>query len=784
MADIGTLTATLGADIKNFEKNVNRAEDMMRGYEKTTNKELKQAETHFNKFGMSIGKVVGTLGGLVAGAASLYALQQAISSVITTGVEFEQQMVNVGAVMRLDKTTSEGLANFEKLEAAAREMGETTEWSASKSAEALQFMAMAGWDTNQAVGALPGMLDLATAGMTDLATVSDIVTDQMTAFHMGVEETGRFTDALIGTTTRANTNITMMGESLKYVGPVAYSAGQDIEATAAQIGILANSGIKATQAGTSLRQIMVRLPKIMAALNAELGTNLTPGVSTLAEVFEKVEEAGWDTTKMTDEFGMIAVTSAQILKGNVEQLNELEGALRNNTGETRKLADEMRSSLGAAFKELQSTIEGLSLDIFDQYKDTIMETVKGITGYIRDNKAALLEFTGNLKTTIEGVISFMGSLAQVAMDTFNAIADASKNLGEWSTGHLSVEVDEVAFEEAKQRFADIQNQKIEAEVTAIVDDAKEGLEEVNSYVSYLSDEEFKNISIGVDADVASAEKKLIDLDAKINELKEGKDRLIEIQASGKDVTKELAILDERIAELTGEKKKVEVELGLDSGSVEKTKQEFETLSVFLEDGTEISIQVPIDQNSKEKTKKELEELVPPDKRLEMQIELDIAQIEANAEKFKAQMEAVQTSVEWKAKLDIAEVEANAEIVTSAFDSISETISSTGDVLSGLFGMFGQDLDFRETWALFDQIEIENELRKKAVELQEKLTTKQIEVMDTWLQLKKENKPMKLQVQADGLQPHLENILYELLRYLQDQMYLEGGDVLVPIASAT
>ena len=176
------------------------------------------------------------------------------AAVKTTG-DFDAAMSKVQAVS--GATASE----VEQLRAKAKEMGETTKFSASESAEALNYMAMAGWKTDQMLNGLSGIMNLAAASGEDLGTTSDIVTDALTAFGMQADESGRFADILAAAASNANTNVAMMGESFKYVAPVAGAMGYSAEDVAVALGLMANAGIKADMAGTSLRNMMQRMAK-------------------------------------------------------------------------------------------------------------------------------------------------------------------------------------------------------------------------------------------------------------------------------------------------------------------------------------------------------------------------------------------------------------------------------------------------------------------------------------------------------------------------------------------
>lgn len=176
------------------------------------------------------------------------------AAVKTTG-EFDEAMSKVQAV---SGATASDMA---LLRDKAKEMGETTKFSASESAEGLIYMAMAGWKTDQMLGGLQGIMNLAAASGEDLATTSDIVTDALTAFGYSAEDSGHFADILAAAASNANTNVSMMGESFKYAAPVAGALGYSAEDVAVALGLMANAGIKADQAGTSLRNMFNRMAK-------------------------------------------------------------------------------------------------------------------------------------------------------------------------------------------------------------------------------------------------------------------------------------------------------------------------------------------------------------------------------------------------------------------------------------------------------------------------------------------------------------------------------------------
>ena len=169
---------------------------------------------------------------------------------VKTASDFDSSMSQVAAV---SGATGE---DFDKLRAKAREMGAKTKFSASEAADAMNYMAIAGWKTSDMLDGIEGIMNLAAASGEDLATTSDIVTDALTAFGLTAKDSGHFADILAAASSNANTNVSMMGETFKYCAPIAGALGFSAEDTAEAIGLMANAGIKSSQAGTSLRTIM------------------------------------------------------------------------------------------------------------------------------------------------------------------------------------------------------------------------------------------------------------------------------------------------------------------------------------------------------------------------------------------------------------------------------------------------------------------------------------------------------------------------------------------------
>lgn len=217
-------------------------------------------------------KALKKIGAAVVAAFAVDKIKDFGKACISAGMDFDSQMSTVAAI---SGATGE---EFEILRAKAQEMGATTAFSATESAQAMEYMAMAGWKTTDITNGLAGVMNLAAASGEDLATTSDIVTDAMTAFGMSADQSTYFADVLAQTATNANTNVGMMGETFKYVAPLAGAMGYNIEDMSAAIGLMANAGIKGSQSGTSLRNIITNLAsptdKVAGAMD-DLGISLT-----------------------------------------------------------------------------------------------------------------------------------------------------------------------------------------------------------------------------------------------------------------------------------------------------------------------------------------------------------------------------------------------------------------------------------------------------------------------------------------------------------------------------
>ena len=376
-----------------------------------------------------IGLTTKVLQGATAGVTALGA------AAIKVGSDFEAGMSQVQAI------SGASGEDLEKLKNKAKEMGATTKFSATESAEALNYMAMAGWKTEDMLGGLEGVMNLAAASGEDLATASDIVTDAMTALGMQANEAGHFSDVLAAAASNANTSVGGMGETFKYAGAMAGTLGYSVEDVALATGLMANAGIKGTMAGTSLNSIMTRLStNTNGARDAieELGVaffNEDGSARSLTDVMLELREATADmTTEQKANFAnTVAGMEAQkglsaILNATEDDYNKLSAAIQNADGCALEMAETMQDNLQGQLTILQSGLEGLGISIYETFQDGAKDVVKEAQGMIQQLQDAFND--GGL----EGVVSAVGD---VLAQSIERIAGAAPELVNMAVGLVS-----------------------------------------------------------------------------------------------------------------------------------------------------------------------------------------------------------------------------------------------------------------------------------------------------------------------------------------------------------
>ncbi|MBE0470515.1 MAG: phage tail tape measure protein [Methyloprofundus sp.] len=298
------------------------------------------------------------------------ALAAALGAPIKVAMEFEQSMAKVGAVSRASD------AELKSLTKTARNLGATTNWSASQAADGMQFLAMAGFNTEQTIAAMPGMLDLASAGAIDLGSAADIASNILSGFNMEASEMGRLGDVMTNTFTSSNTSLSMLGESMKYVAPIAAATGISIEQASAMVGKLGDAGIQGSKAGTSLRTVISRLAAPAgkaASVLEELGVqtqdasgNLRAVPDILADMNKAMASFGNATrAEMTSSvFGLEAASAATVLLGQAGSGNLQAYAEKlTEVGSATRVANKQNETAAGAMKRLASATESIGITI-------------------------------------------------------------------------------------------------------------------------------------------------------------------------------------------------------------------------------------------------------------------------------------------------------------------------------------------------------------------------------------------------------------------------------------
>lgn len=325
----------------------------------------------------------------------------------------------------------------------AKEMGANTKFSATEAAEAMQYMAMAGWKTDDMLNGIEGIMNLAAASGEDLATTSDIVTDALTAFGLTAQDSAHFADILAQASSNANTNVSMMGETFKYVAPVAGAMGYSAEDVATAVGLMANSGIKASQAGTSLRTMLSRMAKptkeVQAAMDA-LGISLTDSDGNMKSLHEVMGDlrTGFGGLSEAESITMATMLGGQeamsgllaIVNASDADYQKLTDSIGACDGAAASMADTMQNNLEGQLTILGSAAQGLALEVYDSVKVALTDITKlGID--------AVSNLTDGFKTGgVMGMIEAAGQMANAFAENLPVIIEQGLPLIEGFTENL------------------------------------------------------------------------------------------------------------------------------------------------------------------------------------------------------------------------------------------------------------------------------------------------------------------------------------------------------------
>ena len=306
------------------------------------------------------------------------------TAAVKTAADFDSAMSRVAAVSGATGS------DFDSLRDKAREMGAKTKFSATEAADAMNYMAMAGWKTEDMLSGIEGVMYLAAASGEDLATTSDIVTDALTA-----ADSGHFADVLAAASSNANTNVSMMGETFKYCAPVAGALGFSVEDTAEAIGLMGNAGIKASQAGTSLRSIMTNLTGDVKLSGAAIGdvtiatTNADGSMRSLSAILADCRVAFGGMTEAEKANNAEALVGKNAMSGFLALMNaapediaKVSGAVNNCKDAAKNMADTMQDNLEGQLTILKSQLQELAISFGDLLMPAVRSIVSGLQGMV------------------------------------------------------------------------------------------------------------------------------------------------------------------------------------------------------------------------------------------------------------------------------------------------------------------------------------------------------------------------------------------------------------------
>lgn len=384
--------------------------------------EMKRMETQQRALNTSMGKLGAKLSSWgpklqeigrnmqsIGRSMSLYVTAPVVAgfgAAVKKSIDFDDSMRKVKA------TSGATSGEFQQLRDKALEMGAKTKFSASQSAEALNYMALAGWDTKEMMTGIDGVMQLAAASGEDLGSVSDIVTDSLTAFGLKAKDSGHFADVLAQASSKANTDVRGLGEAFKYAAPVAGALGYTVEDTSIAIGLMSNAGIKGEKAGTALRTMFSNLAKPTKAMKNqmdELGISITDSQGNMLPMRDVMDQLRGKFKGLSKDqqasaaatiFGKEAMSGAlAVINASDEDYKKLTKSIDNSVGASKRMADEMEGGIGGSIRRMKSAIESLAISI----GDVLAPYIKRLAEWVANAATKLNEMPKGTQKVVVGL---------------------------------------------------------------------------------------------------------------------------------------------------------------------------------------------------------------------------------------------------------------------------------------------------------------------------------------------------------------------------------------------
>lgn len=347
---------------------------------------------------------------------------EALRKTINTLSDFETSISKVRAVSKASINEMRGLRKE------ARELGAVTQFTAGQVADGMAFLGMAGFTSNQILKSTADVLDIAAAGQLGLGVAADISSNILTGFNLKAGEMVRIADAMAITAASANTNMFQLGDAMKFVAPVAAGAGMSLETAAAAIGVLSDSGLQGTMAGTGLRRIISELASPTKAAQKEimkLGltfNDINPQTNSLVKILEKLKPLAKDTGASFRVFGDRGAPAFQVLSNGIPKVVSLTKKMKEGTGAAKEMAKTMRDNLGGDIKTLFSSIESVTLSIGEAgLTDSLRSATQGLASFFRalsgNNEA--YDRLSNLSKLLVTILKTIGSILSISAGGIN-----------------------------------------------------------------------------------------------------------------------------------------------------------------------------------------------------------------------------------------------------------------------------------------------------------------------------------------------------------------------------
>ncbi|AKS73694.1 hypothetical protein RN70_07150 [Staphylococcus schleiferi] len=411
------------AELNKYERELNEATAEMKRLEtqqRALNTTMGKIGSKFSQWGpklQDIGKKMQTVGKSM----TLHVTAPVVAGfglAAKKSIDFDDSMRKVKA------TSGATSGEFQQLRDKALEMGAKTKFSASQSAEALNYMALAGWDTKDMLNGIDGVMQLAAASGEDLAEVSDIVTDGLSAFGLKAKDSTHFADVLAQTSSKANTDVHGLGEAFKYVAPVAGSFGFSVEDTSIALGLMANSGVKASQAGTALKTMMTRLTGTSGEAKKtmeKLGITITDSKGQMLpfrDIMDQLRKSigglseAQQSAAVKTLFGQEAMSGIlPIINASDEDYKKLTKSIDNSTGASERMSKEMEGGIGGSIRRMKSAIESMAISI----GDVLAPHIRRAADLLASLADKFTSMPGWAKTAVVGIGVFAAALGPLIL---------------------------------------------------------------------------------------------------------------------------------------------------------------------------------------------------------------------------------------------------------------------------------------------------------------------------------------------------------------------------------